>query len=168
MKRRLLLTITAAAPCILLGASVKAWRTSRERANAAAAEAASLRSDVAELQRLRGTASVDSRAPAIDVLTLTNDALSRCSVDPARLASLSPQPDLAALGGASPRRLQVVRIVLEPLTLAELGAFLQAIEDAQSVWSFESIDLHVMPGPSAALSCRLVASAPKPQSEGPR
>lgn len=99
---------------------------------------------VLELRARAQTVAADVM-PQQDVFHRLTASLAELGLPHVRVQSVSPAGDQAleaSVGGMS-RRIQTVRVVLEPITVDELGSFIQYWRREQALWIMTAIDLAV-------------------------
>ncbi|MFN0131460.1 MAG: hypothetical protein ACKVW3_02845 [Phycisphaerales bacterium] len=142
-------------------ASVTAVSLATSRAGHARADLTAARAELAttaeqanELVRLRAAAPANPVAhrPATGLQPRLASALARCALPAATLASLAPEPESAAGPGF---RSQHATLVLTPITLPQLGGFLDACRAAEPDWTIMSIEIA-----QASQSARDIGKAP--------
>ncbi len=101
--------------------------------------------DAQELVRLRvGTQAVSlGPRPSDDTIAEVRRVLTVAGVPSARLRSVQPTGERALRSGSQEvqHREQLVRVTLEPVSLAEVGAFLTNWREASPQWAPSSIEL---------------------------
>jgi len=140
------------------------------RATRAAAAAVKQQHDVArdagELIGLRTNQEVVSinPRPKENVYALLSNAVAASGIPLSVLRDLTPEADRAMDAGRDPGqaglRIQSMRLLLEPCSLAEFGRFAAVWRSEQPSWNFTSIELsHVQGRTDDTYSCRVVMSA---------
>lgn len=127
---------------MLFGASRLSAAASRARDAEAGFERT--RADARRVLMLRAMAQTVAVAaePPQGVYRRMNESLVARGLSEVRVKSVVPAGDRALDRGAmAARRVQTVRIVLEPMTLLELGAFLDHWRTSQPLWIITEVDL---------------------------
>lgn len=137
--------------CLAAGALVVSIGGSRVRAaerhaEGAAAAYGTARADAERVMQLRAQEQTVASGvqPQQDVFRRVNQTVADAGVRGVAVRSVTPAGDRAVDGGsagAPARRVQSVRIVLGPMTLDELGAFLVRWRRDQALWVVSAIDL---------------------------
>src|SRR5262245_23990503 len=146
MRRRLVILIAAGLAVAAMGLSARSAIQSRHTAMLAVARFEAVSHDAQEFVSLRrATAQIASgKRPPPGIAGQISDALAEAGVSTSALAQLTPEADTPfaadTAGGASARR-QSARLTLEPVTLPELGRFLQARRVRHPEWTTSSIQL---------------------------
>lgn len=93
--------------------------------------------------RTRTQTAAAGLQPQQDVFQQANQTLSAAGLRGVAVRSVTPAGDRAldAKAASPPRRAQSVRIVLGPITVDELGAFLTRWRQDQPLWTITAIDL---------------------------
>lgn len=147
MSRRaaiLLYALTVAVALLVVAAGARHAAAARARAGGAEAQFSQVKADAARVLALRSRAQTVAAGeqPQQDVFRRVNDTLATAGLSHVRAQSVNPGGDQALdAGGAAPRRVQTVRVVLEPVTLDEVGAFLDRWRRDQALWTVTGIDL---------------------------
>lgn len=158
MSRRaaiLLYVLTLAAALLVVAVGAQRLRAAEARAHGAEAQFAQVKSDAERVLALRArvqTVAVGEQ-PQQDVFRRVNECLVEAGLAHVRVQSVNPGGD-QSLDGT--RRVQTVRVVLEPLTLNELGALLERWRRDQALWTVTGVDLAATSG---AYRATLTASA---------
>ncbi|MGH7132964.1 MAG: hypothetical protein ACREJO_13570 [Phycisphaerales bacterium] len=99
--------------------------------------------EVLDLRAKRPTTGMGPR-PADDLATLLGSVMKAAGLAESKLRTVAPDGEtrlaVDPLWPGVNRRRQSARVGLEPLTLGELGVFLQRWRASQSVWNVTSID----------------------------
>lgn len=100
---------------------------------------------VRELERARPIADEwrDRKRPASGLATNLGQTLAACGIPPQALVNVAPQPETplhGETGGADLRR-QRATFMLTPVTLPQLGAFLELWRTREPYWTVASIDV---------------------------
>jgi len=151
----LLFTLSLAAALLVVAAGAQHSAAARARAHGAEARFAQVKADAARVLALRSRSQTVAAGeqPQQDVFRRVNESLAAAGLSHVRVQSINPGGD-QSLDGA--RRVQTVRIVLEPLTLDELGALLDRWRRDQALWTVTGVDLN---GKGGAYRATLTASA---------
>lgn len=134
-----------------LGISGSRYLGARSRANAGALLLKAVSAESAELARLRASAPAWALRgrPASGLAPRVSAALSACGLPATAMASLSPEAEsavaAAGAGDLSARRTRAV-MTLAPVTLPQLGSFLEAWRSREPEWGVSSIDLSPQSG----------------------
>ncbi len=144
----LLMLFTLAVCLLLIAVSTSNLRTAGTAADAAAARFTQVSSDAERVRVLRGRSQTIAAGeqPEQDIFRRVNETLAAAGLARTRVQSVNPAGDRAldtdSAGGAA-RRIQTVRVVLEPITLDELGAFLDRWRQDQALWTITGIDCSI-------------------------
>ncbi len=151
----LVYTLSVAAALLVIAASARQEAAARARAHGAEAQFAQVKADAARVLALRSRSQTVAAGeqPQQDVFRRVNETLAAAGLSHVRVQSVNPGGD-QSLDGA--RRVQTVRIVLEPLTLDELGSLLDRWRRDQAPWTVTGVDLAAQSG---AYRATLTASA---------
>lgn len=160
----LTLAIALAASLLLGAVGGHRLRAAAGRARAAEAQLAQVRADAGRVLTLRTRAQTVAAGeqPRQDVFRRVNWVLATAGLDRVRAQSVSPGGDQALDGDASggpARRVQTVRIVLEPISLDELGAFLARWRNDQALWTVTGVDLAAANARDGGYRAALTAAA---------
>lgn len=147
-----LATLVALAAALLV-VSIGGMRARAAAARAQAAEETFLRvrleAERVLALRARAQTVAAGEQPQQDVFRRVNEALAAAGLTEARVQSVNAAGDQALetdpAGGAA-RRVQTVRVVLEPISLDELGAFLDRWRRDQALWTVTGVDLAATTG----------------------
>ena len=142
---RALLMLTATASVIAcLWAGHWYW-VARSDASLALRQLDRVSTDTREIALLRSSGPPESRRsrPPPGLATRVADVVSKAGLPQPTLQNLSPETESAA--GASGLRRQVAKMTLEPLTLPDLGRFLEEWRKAEPTWTVSSIDITPAP-----------------------
>ncbi len=136
--------VAAASSVALFGLAWSRASDAVSRANAAALRLASVREDADEVRHLRAREEriAVSERPSHDVIARVGGSLAEVGLPESRLKSVTPVSDRGAAGSGSAHRVQSVRIVLEPMTLAELGPLLRIWRREHSLWTTSGVELN--------------------------
>lgn len=164
--RSALISVLLAAATALLIVSIGGARLRDAAARVGAAEATIAKVTLDAERTLSLRAQVQTVAageqPEQDTFRRVNDALAAAGLSRVRVQSVSPAGDRAldtgSVGGVS-RRVQTVRIVVEPIALDELGAFLDRWRHDQALWTITGIDLATVSGRGHAGAYRATLTA---------
>jgi hypothetical protein len=101
--------------------------------------------DAREIAAIRAAAPPESRRhrPPATLATHIADVVSKSGLPQSALQNLSPETE-SGVGSAGLRK-ETAKLTLEPLTLAELGCFLQEWRKAEPLWTVVSIDITPTP-----------------------
>jgi len=151
----LLHVLTLAAALLAVAAGAGHLAAARTRAQGAEAHLAQVKADAQHVLALRSRVQTVAAGeqPRQDVFRRANETLAACGLSGVRVQSVNPGGD-QSLDGT--RRVQTVRIVLEPLTLDELGTLLDRWRSDQAPWTVTGVDLAAK---GAAYRATLTASA---------
>ncbi|MFG0243489.1 MAG: hypothetical protein ACF8R9_11955 [Phycisphaerales bacterium JB054] len=151
----LLCTLSLAAALLVIAAGARHTAAARARARGAETQFARVKADAARVLALRSRSQTVAAGeqPQQDVFRRVNETLAAAGLSHVRVQSVNPGGD-QSLDGA--RRVQTVRIVLEPLTLDELGSLLDRWRRDQAPWTVTGVDLAAK---GAAYRATLTASA---------
>ncbi|MFG0243485.1 MAG: hypothetical protein ACF8R9_11935 [Phycisphaerales bacterium JB054] len=135
-----LYTLSLAAALLVIAAGARQEAAARARAHGAEAQFAKVKADASQVLALRSKSQTVAAGeqPQQDVFRRVNETLAAAGLAHVRVQSVNPGGD-QSLDGA--RRVQTVRIVLEPLTLDELGALLGRWRRDQAPWTVTGVDL---------------------------
>jgi len=146
MKRGDLVVIVAAGlvALIVCGTAFVRWRSAEDDATAALSSMRAAERSIARLVELRGrrqTIAAEAK-PEQDLIARVNTTLSASGISTSRMKSLTQESDRAVGPEAEGLRQQSVRVVLEPVTTPELGAFLARWREEQPLWTPTRIELN--------------------------
>ena len=136
------LVIAVSAVCVFL-----AWRgyaSAKHDAALAVRRAAQIAAHVSELERVRPVALrwQERKRPASGLAASLGETLTGCGVPASALVSVTPQPESAVQGpGAEQLKRQRATLTLSPITLPQLGAFLEAWRAREPYWTVGGIDV---------------------------
>lgn len=142
----LLVLLTLAVAVLAMAVGGARVRAGAADARAAEAAFAQVRRDAERVLALRARAQTVAAGelPQQDVFRRINEALAAAGLDQVRVQSVSPAGDRAigttGAGGVA-RRVQAVRIVLAPITLDQVGTFLDRWRRDQGLWTVTGVDL---------------------------
>jgi hypothetical protein len=113
----------------------------RADANVAFHQLSVASADAREVAAIRAAAPPQSRRhrPPSGLATHVADVVSKSGLPQSALQNLSPETESGV--GATGLRKETAKLTLEPLTLAELGRFLQEWRLAEPLWTVASIDI---------------------------
>lgn len=136
---------TLVACALALSLSVRALSTAAARADNAEVRLIRVSHDGQRILALRAQSQTVAagQQPRQDIYQRVNQALAAAGLTQARVQSANPAGDQAldaGQGGGAARRVQSARIVIEPLTLDELGSLLNRWRQDQAVWTITGID----------------------------
>lgn len=133
---KLLLTLLSGIALVTL--SFLHYRTSAARLHDSLTRSAAIAADLAEFNDLRSThpASADPATAPTDLVGHVSASLHTASLAPSTLRALTPA---APLDAASPN--QCASLTLEPLSLEQLGAFLNSVRANEAGWIATSIEI---------------------------
>jgi hypothetical protein len=98
--------------------------------------------------RAREDVVASARRPPQDVIALVNAALREAGIPADRFKNLEPESDVPTGNGL---RRQTLRLLLEQVSLPQLGQFLQQWRARQGLWTPTSVELtHRLAGGAAA------------------
>lgn len=130
-----------------------AWRgyaRARDYSSLELQRRAVLISQLQKLHEMRPVAAHWQRRqrPASGLAALLSETLASCGVGRATLANVSPQPATEVLGapGTEGLKRQRATFTLAPITLPQLGAFLDAWRTREPNWIVATIDVAPEPG----------------------
>lgn len=128
-------------PCVLVYRTV-VWRDSEERAVAAEKQAAEASRLVKSVSQLRSTLPTtgQSERPDEDVMQIAQRAARDSALTPTVVREVTPLGERASTTDSSLTN-QSARLVVEPISLQELGTFLRIWVSSQRVWSVQRLDL---------------------------
>jgi hypothetical protein len=138
-----------------LGVCGAHYLDARSRAGAEALALKTVSGESSELARLRASAPAWALRgrPASGLAPRVSAALSACGLPATAMASLSPEAESAVGGGGTgdvtARRTRAV-MTLAPVTLPQLGNFLEAWRSREPEWGVASIDLSPQSGREGA------------------
>ena len=139
------LAASIASGLLILALGAARLRTAQHRAADAAAAHALARADAERVLALRTRTQTAAAGlqPQQDVFQQANQAIAAAGLRGVAVRSVTPAGDRALDAGSAspPRRAQSVRIVLGPITVHELGAFLTRWRQDQPLWTITAIDL---------------------------
>jgi hypothetical protein len=142
MTARPVVLAAAAASALLFGLVLRgqALAAARDRADVQLVTLASIEKDLERIAALRSQQDVVATAkrPPQDVIALVNAVLRESGVPTDRFKNLEPESDVPTSGGL---RRQTLRLVLEQITVAQLGAFLFEWTARQQLWTPTGIEL---------------------------
>jgi hypothetical protein len=117
-------------------------------ANVALRQLSLVSADAREVAAIHAAAPPESRRhkPPAGLATHVADVISRSGLTQSTLQNLSPETESGL--GATGLRKETAKLTLEPLTLAELGRFLQEWRAAEPIWTVASIDITPTPTPT--------------------
>ncbi len=144
MKKPTMLAALFLACLVTLAWSGARYASARGDLHTATARYASVASNVAEIQRLRGTqATIASAArPQPNLSGQISDTLVEAGLSPNLLTSLAPDPDMpVTIGSSHDYRRQSARLTLDPLSVPDLGRFLGSWTSAQPEWTVSAITM---------------------------
>jgi hypothetical protein len=123
------------------------WAMARTEANIAIRQLALVSADVKEIAGIKASSPPESRRsrPAPGLATRVADVVSKAGLPQAALQNLSPETESAAGAGL---RKQAAKIMMDGMTLPELGRFLNEWRNAQPLWTVSSIDITPTPTPA--------------------
>lgn len=159
-QRPLTMVVSAAAVCTVMLAIALARHGSAARAlRSADQRLQSVHADAQELLRLRASSpsTAEELPPDDSLMSHVRASLARADLPDTRLSQLSRPPDkpLRSAGNGAEGVSLVTRtevIVLEPITLPELGGWLSEWRVSQPEWIPTQIDLRACVGTPAAYS----------------
>jgi hypothetical protein len=136
----------------VLGASaaalVLAWQAYAHAKDRAALElhgGTLLATQLRELERVRPVTNEwqGRKRPASGLATRLGETLTGCGIAASSLANVSPQPEMAVQGppGTESLKRQRASFMLVPITLPQLGSFLDAWRTREPHWTVASIDV---------------------------
>jgi hypothetical protein len=111
------------------------------------------RADAERVLALRAVAQTVALGaqPQQDVFRRANGVLDGAGLVRTRVQSVNAAGDRALESAGTPaRRVQSVRLVLEPMALGELGAFLDHWSRDQALWTIVGVDLQALVGRGAS------------------
>jgi hypothetical protein len=124
------------------------WRSFVVARSAAQAQAQRAGIVAAQVQNLAGLeplthAWAARKRPESGLAARLGDTLAACGLPPSALSAVSPQPEVTLSGPDQRDRLNRQRagFTLAPVTLPQLGAFLEAWRAREPYWTVASIDL---------------------------
>ena len=129
------------------GSVVVAWRGyagAKHDAALAVRRATQIAAHVGELERVRPVAAhwQERKRPASGLAASLGETLTGCGVPASNLISVTPQPESAVQGpGAEQLTRQRAAFTLSPITLPQLGAFLEAWRAREPYWTVSGIDV---------------------------
>lgn len=156
---------TLVACALALSLSVRALSTAAARADDAEFRMIRVSDDGQRVLALRGQSQTIAAGeqPQQDIYQRVNQALAAAGLTQARVQSVNPAGDQAldaGQGGSAARRVQSARIVIDPLTLDELGSLLDRWRRDQPVWTVTGIDCtHTARASTEAYRITLTVSA---------
>lgn len=142
-----------AAVTLLTMLAARMWSAERH-ARVQLAMLARVASDAQELSRLRtaelareggGGRGAPSDSPAPQLAPAVSGALASCGLPAAALSSLSPESESIEQAAGAPHAVRMIRaratLVLTPVTLPQLGRFLQAWRERSPRWTVTRLDI---------------------------
>jgi Sec-independent protein translocase protein TatA len=145
---RILLACTAVLSVVIVTLGAQRLGEVRSQVQSAQSALNQLTRDAEEVLELRGRQQrVELRQrPQQDVIAQVNAVLAEVGIPGRNLRSLSPESDThvtAANSGSSQSKLkrQTLRLVLENLSIQEIGTFLLKWRSSQQVWTVTRIEL---------------------------
>lgn len=144
--QRVFVLVLAAVAMAVTGWRFLAWRAAADEFEVARNFHTEVTTKTARLSALRAQPAVSGfgARPDQDVIQLANGVLSTAGLPAGRLRTVAPEHDRAIADDRDGRRAATVRLVVEPLTVQELGALLASWRSSQQVWSVARIDLIAM------------------------
>ena len=135
-------------------------RTARARARESRARFAQVIADAERVIVLRASEQTVAAGeqPRQDVFRRVNDAIAACALSHVRVQSVSPAGDHALDDADTARRVQTVRIELESIAIADLGALLDRWRHDHALWTITGVELAAA-RTSGAYHATLTASA---------
>ena len=136
------LVIAVSTVCVFL-----AWRAyagAKHDAALTVRRAAQIAVHVGELERIRPIAArwQERKRPASGLAASLGETLTGCGVPASTLVSVTPQSESAVQGpGAEQLKRQRATFTLHPITLPQLGAFLDAWRGRERYWTVSGIDV---------------------------
>lgn len=159
------ITCTLAVCVLALSLSVRALSAATVRADDAKSRLVRVRDDGQRILVLRAQSQTVAAGeqPQQDIYQRVNQTLAATGLTHARVQSVNPAGDQAldtGRDGVPARRVQSARIVIEPLTLDELGSLLDRWRHDQPVWTVTGIDCtHATRASTEAYRITLTVSA---------
>lgn len=138
--------------CLLAGIGVARMLSARRAAQHAGVRLVQVADSVKALRQLREvtTSGATGRRPTPGLTGQVTDVLAHAGIPLAAMTSLAPEAE-TELGriGDTVRMRQAARLGLEPITLPQLGQFLQAWRAQHPEWTIASLQLTPLPGRQA-------------------
>lgn len=145
--RQSVIVLVLSAALASLVVALTAARTSAAAVSARSAEATleQVRTQAERVLDLRGRSQTVALGaqPQGDAFQRVNETLAACGLNSTRVESVTPSGDRALSGhdAASARRVQTFRVVLSPILLDELGAFLDHWRREHRLWTVSGVDM---------------------------
>ena len=146
---------------LLLSFQGKRWRSAEENLSGARESLQALGSDARAVLQLRGKSAItnDSERPTADVIAIVNRVLTGAGVPTTKFAGCKSEGD-AAVPGSNDLRRQSVRLNLQGMTVADIGAFLESWRSEETVWTPTSVEMnHAGDDRSQTFDVQVVLSA---------
>lgn len=162
MTSRIALALALASALIALGVGMHRLRAAAASADAEHRALLLAAADARQVLQLRAsTARIgDAQRPSQDVISRVNQALAVAGIPARTLTDLREEGDVAIDAGPPELRRQTVAATLEPITLDQLGRFLEEWRLSQPLWTVTRIDIgHKGKDDEPTLTCRLVFGA---------
>ena len=147
---KVLVWLAVVASCVVCAWSGHRYLDARSDASVALHQLELVSTDAREIASVRAAAPPESRRnrPPPGLTTRVANVVSKAGLPQPTLQNLSPENE-TSVGGSNLRK-QTAKMTLEPLTLPELGKFLEEWRNAEPVWTMTSIDITPTRGKAAA------------------
>lgn len=141
----IIISLVAALALLVLVVGVTRLRAATSRADAAFSTLVSVGRDAQELLALRRRqpTRATGEQPTQDTLARVTATLAEAGIPAERLRNLERESDSELSAGSGERlRALSMRVVLEPVTVVQLGAFLARWRDGQKLWDVSRLELN--------------------------
>jgi hypothetical protein len=138
--------VVLAGGAVAAGVSARDYISARSSAALERERATTIVRQVADLEAARPVAAQwrQRRRPASGLAANLGQTLSACGIAPTALVNVSPQPESPLESASSTNadlRRQRAALTLYPVTLPQLGAFLEAWRAREPYWTVTTIDV---------------------------